>query len=326
MKRIYAVLITVAILFGIGAISSGAFYVSLVDVGNFNDYGGGDYGGFDYDFDNNYNYDYEDKNKDNYYDNDSSSDSPPEPWAVAVGFVIITIFIVVSIYNRIFGKRNRTVEHIPPEHIQHTDEPRDFTEEISAEIQKGDPEFSAEKFISMSKNLFITLQNAWTERDWEKIRTFEKEELFEQHNTQLQEYIRMGRINIIERINVNRAFMHLYRREREYEYITVYMEVRMKDYIIDENTKKVLQGDPNREYHLKYMLTFMRRVGVKTHIIDGVQSSFCPHCGAPVDTASAGKCQYCGSIVKSGEFNWVLSDIEAVKGNYKIDNRGIIIE
>ena len=29
--------------------------------------------------------------------------------------------------------------------------------------------------------MFITLQNAWSERDFEKVRPFEKEELYKQH-------------------------------------------------------------------------------------------------------------------------------------------------
>ena len=54
-------------------------------------------------------------------------------------------------------------------------------------------------------------------------------------------------------------------------------------------------------------------------------ANVCPHCGAAVNSASAGRCEYCGSIIHTGEFNWVLSDMEGVEDGFYNDNRGIII-
>jgi predicted amidophosphoribosyltransferase len=37
----------------------------------------------------------------------------------------------------------------------------------------------------------------------------------------------------------------------------------------------------------------------------------CPSCGAPLDRINmAGTCEYCGSHLTRGEFDWVLSKIE----------------
>ena len=36
----------------------------------------------------------------------------------------------------------------------------------------------------------------------------------------------------------------------------------------------------------------------------------CPNCGAPTQITSAGKCEYCNSIVTTGEFSWVLNNLE----------------
>lgn len=63
--------------------------------------------------------------------------------------------------------------------------PYNATLKITEFMIQNDIDFDDVKFLEWSKNLFITLQTAWTQRDWEKIRTFEKEELFEQHNTQV---------------------------------------------------------------------------------------------------------------------------------------------
>ena len=40
-----------------------------------------------------------------------------------------------------------------------------------------------------------------------------------------------------------------------------------------------------------------------------VVSLYCPNCGAPTQVTIAGKCDYCGSIITTGEHDWVLSGL-----------------
>ncbi len=203
---------------------------------------------------------------------------------------------------------------------------KDNTDIIMSAIVPIDPLFDKDKFLGWTKEVFITLQTAWMERDWSKIRPFEKEELYRQHEIQLQEYINAGRINMIERINVNQAYLHKYERNAEYEYLTIDMQVRMVDYIIDEHTKAVLKGNPNEDSFMQYLLTFTRKTGVKTDPATSNNSVVaCPHCGAPTEITSAGKCEYCGFIVTTGDYDWVLSNIMAVQPGVQIDNSGVNI-
>ncbi len=153
----------------------------------------------------------------------------------------------------------------------------DHTSEIEQAIFKIDPMFDKEKFIAWSKEVYVTLQQAWMERDWSKIRPFEKEELFAQHQKLLQEYIDQGRINMMERINVNQAFLQKYERNSQYEFLTVYMQVRMRDYIIDEKTKKGAHG--RSEQRLLYEVS--AQVYAQKRRKD--RPGFCgeEHCGLP---------------------------------------------
>jgi ribosomal protein L37E len=122
------------------------------------------------------------------------------------------------------------------------------------------------------------------------------------------------------------VYLYKYVRDAEYEYMTVYIQARMTDYIVDENTNKVVKGNPNTDYHPRYLFTFIRKVGVLTDPARSNNSVVaCPHCGAPTQITSAGKCEYCGFIVTTGEFDWVLSDIEAVKAGSNIGKGGVII-
>lgn len=313
-KKILAIIFSALVALSIPSALVGAYYNLPLDVGNFNDYGGGgdwggttDYGGTT-----------------TTYSSSSVSDDPEGLIIAAVIFIGIIVISIIS-NNRSKNKSNNENTSYSSYETPAQYMPADCTNKITEFIKQSDIDFNTEKFIAWSKNIFITLQTAWSERDWEKIRTIEKEELFEQHNAQLQEYIRLGRINCIERINVNQAFLHKYVRDENFEHLTVCMKVRMIDYIIDEKSGKLLKGNKDNDVYMTYLLIFTRRKGIKTTLINGVISNSCPHCGAPVDSASAGRCEYCGSIVHSGEYNWVLSDMQAVKPGFKNDNRGVIL-
>ena len=254
----------------------------------------------------------------------SSSGSSEIDQKTAIILVRAFLVIFVSVFGLIIwcvkqpDKKSKKYKNVPPMF------PYNATEQITEFIKQNDENFDTEQFLLWAKNIFITIQTAWAQRDWEKIRTIEKEELFEQHNTQLQEYIRLGRINIMENINVRDAYLHKLVIDENFENLTVSLRATMNDYIINEKNGKVLMGNKNEVFDTIYQMTFTIRKGIKTNLINGLIVNVCPHCGATVESASAGVCQYCGSVVHSGEFNWVLSNLESVDEHFVDDTRGII--
>lgn len=244
------------------------------------------------------------------------------PWPIKI--ILVIVFIVFGITSQSKRKQRKYGGSIQEQQVPVG--VKNNTSIIEPAIKEIDPLFSTNKFLAWTEEVFITLQHAWTARDWSKIRPFEKEELYRQHEMQLQEYINLGTINVMERINVNQTYLHKYVRDEEYEYLTVLLAARMNDYIIDEKTRQVVKGDPNREFFTDYLMTFMRKKGVLTDpATSNLSTKSCPHCGAPVAITSAGKCEYCDFIVTTGEHDWVLSDLDSVKQNTVIDNSGVII-
>ncbi|MDD7795467.1 Tim44 domain-containing protein [Clostridium sp. 'White wine YQ'] len=251
---------------------------------------------------------------------------------VLIGIVLLIVFVLkrkgaikqedIDNFKDFLNDENRERE-ISPSVRQ---EVVDNTVAIRNEIIKMDPLFSPDKFIGWSQEVFVSLQEAWTSRDWAKIRPFEKEELFRMHELQLQEYKRMHRINVVERISVNQSYLFKYVRDVEYEYLTVYLHASMNDYIIDEDTRKIVKGDDETRFTNKYLLTFMRNVGVKTDpATSNMSTKQCPHCGAPIQVTSAGKCEYCDFIVTTGEHDWVLSDLDCINEDTQVGNGGVFI-
>lgn len=204
--------------------------------------------------------------------------------------------------------------------------PKDNTIKIVSAVRLIDSNFMGEAFLSWANNVFITLQRAWTARDWSSVITLEKEELFELHRQQLDKYIKSGRINVRDKISISTSYLHKYERNRSYEYLTVYIEAVMADYIINADTGVILSGSPNTLTHNKYLLTFMRKRGfLSSEECNKTKAGHCPNCGAVLSLSSSSKCDYCGGIITKEEFSWVLSNMELFTSNTVVDNRGVII-
>lgn len=279
------------------------------DVGSFEDYSSSDWGSSSWDSGSS------SWDDDTYYSSGSSNGI----FIFGGGFgsllfwtVIIVIFIIIS-KNTKKGQRNRPNynNQYQSANIPSMQQLEAKQTQIENKIQINDPDFNKEELIAWSKNLFIKLQQAWTARDWETIRTFETESLFEQHKNQLQGYINNNQINVMDRICVNYAHLYEYKVEGDKEILTVRLNSRMEDYIIDATTKNVIKGEKGLDKVNTYLLTFIRKNGIKTKpgTVE-VNTTNCPNCGAPTQITSSGKCEYCGSVITTGEYNWVLSNLE----------------
>lgn len=248
----------------------------------------------------------------------SNSSSHGSPLGGIIVIVILIIIIVVVIKK--FKNKGSTTESSDLYSNENTDA-------IENAIRQVDVLFSTEDFIGWSKEVFMTIQEAWTERDWTKIRPFEKEELFNVHEKQLDEYKRLGKINMVERISIENVYLHGYERDAQYEYLTVYLAASFNDYIIDENTREVIEGDKETRYNSKYLMTFMRKLGVKTDSASSkLNTKQCPHCGAPVQITSAGKCEYCDTIITTGDHDWVLCEHTSITPDTILTKAGVHIQ
>ena len=316
-KKILGLILIIVMIFTINTIS-------FADVGSFDRYdsGGSDWSSSSWDSD--WDSDWSSSSWDSDYSSSSNGD---------VGFliglllgntpgrIILVIIIIMIIYARIKGVKgprnipyynvnrpvNRRVNTTPVVDVSRS--------HIHADIIKQfDQNFSEEKMLAFAKDLFVKLQNAWTARDWEPMRTFETESLFEQHKEQVQGYIDTNRINVMDRISVNYATIYDFRQEGDRDILDIALKSTMKDYIIDATTKELLEGSKTQDRTTVYKMTFERKTGVLTpEGTEKIKTTNCPNCGAPTEITSAGKCDYCGSVITTGANTWVLSNLEPLR-------------
>ena len=221
--------------------------------------------------------------------------------------IIIVIFIIIAISKAKDKKVTKMDDEVVPTYTVGNQNltMENHDDEVSRRIKEHDKEFDIEEFKAFAKTTFIKLQNAWTERDWEKVRVLESDKLFEQHKAQLQGYIDNNQINVIERIMVNEAHLYNFTQVQGKDTLTIDLKTRMADYIIDASTKKVIRGDKFKETYHIYRLTF-----VKTEKTKATKTTNCPNCGAPTEITSTGRCPYCHSVITTKEYDWVLDNLE----------------
>ena len=201
----------------------------------------------------------------------------------------------------------------------HEDVP-DRTGEIEQIIKKDDPNFTSDDFTSFAKEVYMDIQTAWCKRDLTSVRPVMHNNLYNTTQKQVQSKIDQKVIYHYESITINTAYLTSYVRDEQFEYLTVYLNARFIDYQTNEETGAVIRGDKNTRWDFRYKMKFMRTVGVKTKEASGSDHGHnCPNCGAPLEMSSSGQCAYCGSVVTSGLYSWVLSDFTTVRDDTKDD-------
>lgn len=189
-----------------------------------------------------------------------------------------------------------------------------LSQSIAMNIRQNDPNFSEDAFIGWAREVFMKIQQAWNDRNWKIIRPFESQELFNQHNQQLEEYIKNNKINKVEKICIRYCGLKNYYVDGDKEVLIVELHATMRDYVVDAKTNQVLESDPTRDWFMKYDMIFNRKKGVLTSAgVSNKSTTNCPNCGAPTEITSAGQCEYCKSIITTGEHDWVLSNIVSIK-------------
>lgn len=174
-------------------------------------------------------------------------------------------------------------------------------------IKESDPDFSADNFKTFASEVWLTLQEAWEDKAWQKVRPFESNTLFNVHNRQLQEYIERKKTNFMEMQNIRNICIARYRVDGDLEIVGVKLDASLLDYVIDDESGRVVEGSKTEYVHRSYNLEFIRKNGVKTIEKEGTSVTNCPNCGAPTNVTSSGQCEYCKSVITKGDYGWVLN-------------------
>lgn len=182
-----------------------------------------------------------------------------------------------------------------------------------ADYTQLDPNFSAEDMKQRLENLYFKVQDCCTRRDYEPVRPYFADALYQRFNREAQQYRAAKRTNYVDRIAVLSVDLLGWYQENGSDVILASLYTRITDYTLDDETKKLLSGSQTAEKFMTYEYTLSRPSGKITdpkH--EGVSERHCPNCGAPLSVNESIKCPYCDSVLTFSDHEWTVHMIRGI--------------
>ena len=179
-------------------------------------------------------------------------------------------------------------------------------------LRDKDPAFSEAIITERIANWYVQMQNCWTDRNLEPLRSYLTDDLYARTSRMLEDMRRAGEINRVERIAVLGVELLGWTSDNVNDTLHARLRTRITDYVVDEHTEEVKRGNPNAELFMEYEWTLIRAKGMTTQQQSGTTDISCPNCGAPMNIAQSAQCPYCHTTVKHSEHVWVLSSIKGI--------------
>ncbi|NOK13383.1 TIM44-like domain-containing protein [Corallococcus exercitus] len=174
-------------------------------------------------------------------------------------------------------------------------------------LMHDDPEATPLALRKRLEFIFHEMQTAWAQREWQGMRPFLSDNLFQTQLYWINAYRQAGLRNITENAHITNLTLARVTRDAYFDAVTLRVHASSLDYTVRDRDGQVVGGSRSRERAYSEYWTLIRGRGVQGRPSTRKQ---CPSCGAPLSINMAGHCTHCQARVTSGEFDWVLSRIE----------------
>jgi DnaJ-domain-containing protein 1 len=183
------------------------------------------------------------------------------------------------------------------------------TSEAAQVAAAVDPSFDADQMAQRVRTAFTKIQAAWCAQDPSGIRPFISDGVHERFSLQIEEQKAFGYQDRMENVAVNSVILIEFSEGHVFDVATMRIEAQASDYRVSLKDNRRLTGSTAVQPFVE-MWSWLRRHGVtrdpsKPGLIEG----HCPNCGAVVAMNQSAKCDHCGALLRSGEFDWVLTEI-----------------
>lgn len=176
------------------------------------------------------------------------------------------------------------------------------------ELIKLDKSFNEGMFITKVNNIFIMLHTAIMMDDLNRVRHFISNELEKKYEIIIQEYNTKNLRKMYDELNVKTTSIKNVEIRENKAIINVNIVSRYMDYFIDKDTGNYISGINTRRIEKINHLVFEKIIGSNYQDI----ARKCPGCGANINVNSNGKCDYCGTIFNTEDYDWILTSIETI--------------
>ena len=177
------------------------------------------------------------------------------------------------------------------------------------EYLQVDPSFSPSEFTKRISELYPELQEGWQKKDISSFRRCLTDTFYAQMERELSKYRSRHQTNHIERISIEGCDILGWRQDGGKDMIIVQLRTKIVDYVTDDVTGEIVRGYKTFQKSMTYEWSMIRSTGVKDS--DGRRTTeiICPKCGAKVQVNQTALCEFCGTLLTAGTFDWALNAI-----------------
>lgn len=223
----------------------------------------------------------------------------PFPLNIIVIGIVIAGFLISSYYTKKTVKQKTIFNQLP------TGEPVSNIKGYDRFI-KNSPDFDEESFKNNVKSAFLDIQDAWQNQDLSRVRKFLSDGVYQRFNTQFKMMKLLQQTNTIEDIEIKNVYIDKVESDGLYDIIHTAIHASVNDHFVSRLDSSLNSG--GKEEFVEYW-SFLKKRNKKHK--DIYNSDNCPNCGSPLpaDMGEVSKCESCGTLTNSGEYDWVLSEI-----------------
>jgi len=151
------------------------------------------------------------------------------------------------------------------------------------------------------------LQDAWCAQDLGPVASLTTDGLAAKLDAQIATQKRAGYRDLLEGRRILSSSVEGWEEEETYQTVTVRIEACAEDHDVDLGTGRRIEGRTVSGRFVEHW-TFLRTRGA-TSPAKGLLEGSCPCCGAELSPTAPAACPRCGSWIRSGHHDWLLSEI-----------------
>jgi hypothetical protein len=180
---------------------------------------------------------------------------------------------------------------------------------LEAEVRASDEAFDGDRFSDRVTRGFTKIQEAWCAQDLSPVQHFVSDGVHERFSLQIAEQKEEGWRQGMDGLRVQGLALVQFDRGLHFETLTVRISFAASIYRKDLRNGERIRASELSRSNFEECWSFVRRKGTRSLTSAGLIEGQCPNCAAPLAIRQAGSCETCGAHVRSGEFDWILTEI-----------------
>lgn len=175
-----------------------------------------------------------------------------------------------------------------------------------------DAQFDLIKLFDRVRREFVELQTAWFKKNLEPVRKYLSDATFQRLVVQMKLMEKLGVRDAVADVQV--LDLQIIGLDQNPSFDTIHVRVTAQAHdadapvgFSDEQALALARKKPVERF--TEVWSFVRKPDVQTKVDGDVSQGKCPNCGAPFTGGAANTCEFCGAIVNSGNYDWVLAEI-----------------